>query len=350
MKKILLLFIALSMTFQVYAADQKLTALTGDLAPTSDDLIYVVVDVATTAVERKVLLSDLPISDLTQTEIDTKEDDLGNPVTNGFILSSLTDGTRSWIAPGAGSGDVSASAVIADHSLVRGDGGAKGVQDSGIIIDDSDNMSGVASITLDPSTDPTITLKDSDYVAGTGKIYSNSGGGVNDVILYIGVEDSTGESTHYIEVDGVSETIDMLKPTTLQAGDIIKADLATDSVDYTKTEGSYKASSLVGDPDTWDITPALHNGGFMIASAAGEDTLDAAVIGMNLSLSARDTIAAIWNPNVADTIIRNGVSLAQGEALISDNTAGVYSLATCVVVAANTWECSCSDGVTEETP
>lgn len=48
----------------------------------------------------------------------------------------------------SGSGDVSASSNITDNAIVRGDGGSKGVQDSGILIDDSDNMTGVNSITL----------------------------------------------------------------------------------------------------------------------------------------------------------------------------------------------------------
>lgn len=41
------------------------------------------------------------------------------------------------------SGDVSAGAIMTDHAIVRGDGGAKGVQDTGITIDDSDNIAGV---------------------------------------------------------------------------------------------------------------------------------------------------------------------------------------------------------------
>ena len=56
-------------------------------------------------------------------------------------LRGKTPGTAS--GGGGGAGDVSAAAVITDHSLVRGDGGAKGVQDSGILIDDSDNMSAI---------------------------------------------------------------------------------------------------------------------------------------------------------------------------------------------------------------
>lgn len=39
-----------------------------------------------------------------------------------------------------GNGDVTSSANITDHTIVRGDGGAKGVQDTSILIDDDDNL------------------------------------------------------------------------------------------------------------------------------------------------------------------------------------------------------------------
>lgn len=47
----------------------------------------------------------------------------------------------------AGTGDVTAAASIADNRLVRGDGGSKGIQQSGITVDDSNNITGVASLT-----------------------------------------------------------------------------------------------------------------------------------------------------------------------------------------------------------
>lgn len=47
----------------------------------------------------------------------------------------------------AGTGDVTAAANITDNAIVRGDGGAKGVQESGILIDDSDNVTGVNDFT-----------------------------------------------------------------------------------------------------------------------------------------------------------------------------------------------------------
>lgn len=55
-------------------------------------------------------------------------------------------GDNVWATPDGG-GDVSAAANITDNALVRGDGGVKGVQDSGIIIDDSDNITEVGNIT-----------------------------------------------------------------------------------------------------------------------------------------------------------------------------------------------------------
>jgi len=44
---------------------------------------------------------------------------------------------------GGGAGDVSADAVIADHALVRGDGGVKKIQESGITVADKDGSDNV---------------------------------------------------------------------------------------------------------------------------------------------------------------------------------------------------------------
>lgn len=43
-----------------------------------------------------------PVSTATQTALDLKEDDLGNPTVDGYVLSSTIAGARSWIAPGGG--------------------------------------------------------------------------------------------------------------------------------------------------------------------------------------------------------------------------------------------------------
>ena len=68
--------------------------------------------------------------------------------TDNYVLT-YDAATKLWgpEAAGAGSGDVTAAAVIADHTIVRGDGGVKGVQDSGITLDDTDNITGAGNIT-----------------------------------------------------------------------------------------------------------------------------------------------------------------------------------------------------------
>lgn len=48
----------------------------------------------------------------------------------------------------------STSAPIADHKLVRGDGGGNGVQETNITVDDSDNMTGVNCLKLNSTTCP----------------------------------------------------------------------------------------------------------------------------------------------------------------------------------------------------
>ncbi len=65
----------------------------------------VVITSSTLNLENVDNTSDLnkPVSTATGTAIDLKEDDLGNPVTDNYILSSLSDGTRNWIVQnGAG--------------------------------------------------------------------------------------------------------------------------------------------------------------------------------------------------------------------------------------------------------
>jgi hypothetical protein len=68
---------------------------------------------------------------------------------------------------GSGSGDVTAAANIDDHTIVRGDGGAKGVQESGVTLGDGNEISGYAA-EVNAQTGTTYTLQASD----AGKIVS----------------------------------------------------------------------------------------------------------------------------------------------------------------------------------
>ena len=68
-----------------------------------------------------------------------KETALGNPGTNGYVLSSTTTGTRSWIAPGSGggSGDVVGPASATDNTVALFDGTTgKLLKDAGPVVTD----------------------------------------------------------------------------------------------------------------------------------------------------------------------------------------------------------------------
>ena len=75
--------------------------------------------------------------------------DISNPST-GVVSFDMADFAADLTAAiTAGAGDVTSSANITDHAIVRGDGGAKGIQQSAVIIDDSDNVTGVTSLNID---------------------------------------------------------------------------------------------------------------------------------------------------------------------------------------------------------
>lgn len=64
----------------------------------------------------------------------------GTPSATTFLR-----GDNTWATPG-GSGNVSTTANIGDNRLVRGDGGSTNIQESGITVDDSDNITGAGTI------------------------------------------------------------------------------------------------------------------------------------------------------------------------------------------------------------
>ena len=85
------------------------------------------------------------------------------------------------LATAAGGGDVSAAANITDNRVTRGDGGAKGIQESGVTIDDSANMTGVAAlgattIELGHASDTTIARSGAGDIAIEGNAVYRAGG------------------------------------------------------------------------------------------------------------------------------------------------------------------------------
>lgn len=63
-----------------------------------------------------------------------------------FPNGSLTLNPDSSMSVAFGAGDVTAAANLGDNLLIRGDGAVKGVQNSGISIDDSDNLTGLGTL------------------------------------------------------------------------------------------------------------------------------------------------------------------------------------------------------------
>ena len=87
---------------------------------------------------------------------------------------------------------VTASAVITDHAIVRGDGGGRGIQDSGILIDDSDNL----------------TLPDGAVFAAHNSDHSHLFSRA--VIGYIGSGNEAGLQHRALALDGTNYAIQQL--------------------------------------------------------------------------------------------------------------------------------------------
>lgn len=89
------------------------------------------------------------------------------PGTNGQFLQTLGGGANIQWANPAGSGDVTAaSAFGTDNRLIRSDGTGKGVQASGVTLDDTDNLTGLASLAFgaDPADAGPIRLSNNTVI------------------------------------------------------------------------------------------------------------------------------------------------------------------------------------------
>jgi hypothetical protein len=118
----------------------------------------------------------------------------------------LTAITPTWVVlGGGGGGDVTAASVLADNAIVRGDGGGKGIQDSGILVDDSDNMSGVGELGVDrlqydishtPPTEP------------EGQIWWNTTDKTLNIATGLGPVLQPGQETYVLVYNGTGSQID----------------------------------------------------------------------------------------------------------------------------------------------
>ena len=135
-----------------------------------------------------------------------------------------------WAAV-AGTGDVTAAAVLADNAIIRGDGGAKGVQDSSVLIDDSDNITGLVGLTM------------------TGNI------------VVSGTVDGRDIATDGTKLDGIEALADVTDATNVNAaGAVMDTDFAAKGTLVSASAASTPSFLAVGTND------------FVLTAASGETT------------------------------------------------------------------------------
>lgn len=159
-------------------------------------------------------------------------------------------GDNTWATP-AGSGNVSASLSLTDNAIVRGDGGTTGVQTTSVIIDDSNNVTGMASLTL---TNTGLHLLDTNAS--------------HDLILAPG-SDLTADRTLTITTGDADRTLTISSSTTLGGGSHSGTNTGDQDLSaYAKTADVAAAYQPL-DVDLTTLSTA-----FSTASAAGAAYLD----------------------------------------------------------------------------
>ena len=163
----------------------------------------------------------------------------GTPLDSKETVADLRDAIQS----------VTASSTITDNAIVRGDGGSRGVQESGVTIDDSDNVSGVNtldagsvdvdSVVIDGSTSGSHTLDAQATASGVSTFPNNTG-----TVLH---DNSTATITNKT-IDGDDNTLQDIATASL------KNRTGVDLEVVTGTKGT------AGDLATWDANGDLIDG------------------------------------------------------------------------------------------
>ncbi len=133
---------------------------------------------------------------------------------SGTELSYL-DGVTSAIQTQLDSTVTAASNFLTDNVILTSDGIGRGSQSTGVEIDDSNNMSGVLSLTMTAVAAPEMSWSDSD--GGEGRFYAD-GANATDGKLILQLDDSAGSNTAYQTWDGGLELITHHMPVEAEQG------------------------------------------------------------------------------------------------------------------------------------
>jgi hypothetical protein len=203
------IFLATGAVINLGSGDVTLTHAANTLAFAGATSSYTFDDaVDITGSEGLILENDETLTNASDGTVATSGDFsiVGGDLVFGNITARIGGGTEDSITfntDGTGDGEI----VLENDSIGDDEIDWEGLTASHIFA--SPGITLTADSTLTDAT-PLLTLQDSNDAAGEGRIAAISSGGDNDVIFYLATEIST-VTTDFVELDGVSETVDLLK-------------------------------------------------------------------------------------------------------------------------------------------
>jgi hypothetical protein len=176
-----------------------------------------------------------------------------------------------WSAAGSGSGDVSAAANLTDNAIIRGDGGAKGVQDSSILIDDSDNITGATSLAVGNLSLASNTVSSTDTNGDV--ILSPDGTGGIVAVTDLTVGNSTQDVNFTVNGASIAGTVSVEGTSATDLGGII-SHRHTNTAGFgghfvnLRSRGTHASPTVVSDGDTLSIMASAAYDGTDYAQAS----------------------------------------------------------------------------------